>query len=44
MNASVNEKRELMGFARVEQDYADQPMIPLGVSFGEATFTDISEV
>lgn len=44
MNASLNEKRELMGFPEIEEEYANKPMIPLGISFGEATFTDINEM
>lgn len=34
MNASINEKREVMGYEPLEDEYASKPMIPLGVQFG----------
>lgn len=42
MNASINEKRQLMGFSVINEKWADQPMIPMGISFGPAIF-DIDE-
>lgn len=44
MNASVNEKREVMGYEPIEEPWADQPMIPVGVQFGnEGAVFDINE-
>ena len=42
MGASLNEKREAYGYERIEEPYADQPMIGMGVMFGNET-ADISE-
>ena len=33
-NASINDKRELLGLTAIEEDYANQPIVPLGVTFG----------
>lgn len=42
MNATLNEKRQLMGFPIINEKWADQPMVPMGISFGPAMF-DIDE-
>lgn len=42
MNASINEKREYMGYEKLKEQWADQPIIPMGVSLGYDTF-DINE-
>ena len=42
MGASLNEKREAYGYAPINKPYANEPMLPLGVQFGEATY-DINE-
>lgn len=34
MCATLNEKREVMGYDRIEEAYADEPMIPMGMQFG----------
>jgi HK97 family phage portal protein len=36
--ASLNEKRDLLGLAQIEEDYANEPMIPLGTQFGDVTY------
>lgn len=43
MHASLNEMREAYGYERIEEEWADKPILPLGVSFGNE-FEDISEV
>ena len=43
MHASLNEMREAYGYDRIEEEWADKPILPLGVSFGNE-FEDISEV
>ena len=43
MNASINEKREAMGYAEIEEDYANQPMFSLGTQFGPSYMPDINE-
>jgi len=43
MYASLNERREANGYARIEKEYADKPMIPMGMSFGNEMDFDISE-
>ena len=44
MHASLNEMREAYGYDRIEEEWADQPMLPLGVTFGnEYADIDISE-
>ena len=44
MNASLNEKREAYGYPRYEEDWADKPMLPLGITFGnEYGDIDINE-
>ncbi len=42
MNATLNEKRQLMGFPIINEKWADQPMVPMGISFGPAMY-DIDE-
>ncbi len=36
--ATLNEKRELLGLAEIEKDYANEPMIPLGTQFGDVSY------
>ncbi|MDD3945464.1 MAG: phage portal protein [Bacteroidales bacterium] len=43
MNATLNEKREAMGYAEIEEDYANKPMLNLGVQFGDMYSPDINE-
>lgn len=43
MNATLNEKREAMGYAEIEEDYANKPMLTLGMQFGDMYSTDINE-
>ena len=43
MHASLNEMREAYGYERIEEEWADKPILPLGVSFGNE-FEDISEL
>ena len=40
---SLNEMREAIGFELIEEDYANKPMIPLGIQFGEGMEYDINE-
>ncbi len=40
---SINEMREAIGFELYDEDYANKPMIPLGVQFGEGMEYDIDE-
>jgi hypothetical protein len=40
---SLNEMREAIGFELLDEDYANKPMIPLGVQFGEGVDYDINE-
>ena len=41
MCATLNEKREAAGYDRIEEEYADKPMIPMGIQFGEGYEYDI---
>ena len=44
MHATLNELREANNYDRIEEDWADQPILPLGVQFGnEAANFDIDE-
>ena len=44
MYASLNERREAYGYDRFEETWADQPILPLGVAFGnEYAGLDINE-
>jgi phage portal protein BeeE len=40
---SLNERREAIGYERIEEDYADKPIIPMGMQFGEGMEYDIDE-
>jgi HK97 family phage portal protein len=40
---SLNEKREYLGFERINEAYADQPMISMGTSFGDPSQLIIDE-
>lgn len=42
-NASINEKRDLLGLSRIEEDYADKPIVNLGVTFGDPYQIDVNE-
>ena len=42
MHASLNEKREAYGYPPINKTYANEPMLPLGVQFGEMVY-DINE-
>ena len=41
--ASINERREYLGYPRITAPYADLPVIPLGVSLGDPNNFDINE-
>ena len=43
MNATLNEKREAYGYERIEEEYADKPMIPMSTVFGGEGVPDINE-
>lgn len=43
MNATLNEKREAMGYERRPEPYADLPILNLGVQFGNMYSQDINE-
>ena len=44
MHASLNEMREAYGYDRIEEEWADKPLLPMGISFGnEYEDYDISE-
>ena len=43
MHGSLNELREANGFDTIDEPYADLPMIPLGVQFGNEAAYDIDE-
>ena len=40
---SINERREYLGYPRIEGDYADLPVIPMGVSLGDPNSFDFPE-
>lgn len=42
MHGSLNELRTANGFDPIEEPYADEPMIPMGIQFGNETY-DIDE-
>jgi HK97 family phage portal protein len=42
MGASLNEKRNAMGYEPINQPYADEPMLSLGIQFGNSAY-DINE-
>jgi hypothetical protein len=39
----LNERREAIGYERIDEEYADKPIIPMGVQFGEGMEYDIDE-
>lgn len=41
--ASINERREVIGYEPIEEDYANKPIIPMGMQFGEGMEYDIDE-
>ena len=41
--ATLNERREAIGYERIEEEYADKPIIPMGMQFGEGMEYDIDE-
>ena len=41
--ATLNERREAIGYERIEEDYANKPIIPMGMQFGEGMEYDIDE-
>lgn len=43
MHATLNEMREAYGYERIEEDWADKPLIPMGLQFGNEYDYDISE-
>lgn len=43
MSATLNEKREAYGYERIEEEYADKPMLSMGVMFGNEGYGDIDE-
>ena len=42
-NASINTKLEHLGYPKIEQPYADLPLIPLGYSLGDPSQFDVNE-
>ena len=40
---TLNERREAIGYEHIEEEYADKPIIPMGVQFGEGMEYDIDE-
>ena len=40
---TLNERREAIGYEPIEEDYANKPMIPMGVQFGEGLDYEIDE-
>ena len=43
MHATLNEMREAYGYERIEEDWADKPLLPMGLQFGNEYDYDISE-
>jgi hypothetical protein len=43
MHATLNEMREAYGYDRIEEDWADKPILPMGVTFGNE-YDDINEI
>ena len=43
MHATLNELREAYGYERREEPWADEPILPLGVQFGNEAAEDIDE-
>ena len=44
MHATLNEMREAYGYDRIEEGYADQPILQMGVQFGNEDVPDIDEI
>lgn len=44
MHATLNEMREAYGYERIEEPYADQPMVPMNTVFGNDSINDINEI
>jgi hypothetical protein len=40
---SLNERREAIGYEPIAEDYANKPIIPMGMQFGEGMEYDIDE-
>lgn len=40
---SLNERREAIGYEPIDEDYANKPIIPMGMQFGEGMEYDIDE-
>ena len=40
---TLNERREAIGYERIEEEYAYKPIIPMGMQFGEGMEYDIDE-
>jgi hypothetical protein len=43
MHASLNELREANGYAPIEEDWANKPLMPMGVTYGNEFDIDITE-
>lgn len=43
MHASLNEMREAYGYDRIEEEWADKPLMPMGLSYGNEFDYDITE-
>lgn len=43
MHASVNEMREAYGYDAIEESWANQPLLPLGMQFGNEGLEDITD-
>lgn len=43
MHASLNELRTANGYDKIDEDYADKPILPMGIQFGNE-FYDINEI
>ena len=41
--ATLNERREVIGYEPIAEEYANKPIIPMGVQFGEGMEYDIDE-
>ena len=41
--ASLNERREAIGYEPIDEEYANKPIIPMGMQFGEGMDYDINE-
>lgn len=43
MHATLNELRESYGYERIEEPWADQPIMPMGIQFGNELQDDVTE-